>query len=105
MSDNYWCQHVFRSGGHWAINIREKSWCIPDDWDTCPVKGCGAKRPEEPNSLRKTICCSNDKVIAMRALEWFKDRLPLVHNPENVNALSYQAKVLDLLNTEIRKCK
>lgn len=105
MRDKDWCFHIFRSGGDWGICVPPKIRRIPDDWDTCPVKGCGAKRPEEPKSLRKTICCSNDKVIARRALEWFKDRLPLVRSPENINALSYQAKVLDLLNDEIGKCE
>lgn len=103
MSDNYWCPHIFRSGGHWAICIKGKTWCIQDDWIRCPVKDCGAVRPEEPKPLWRIVndeyyfhdgCEDYAKTMSNFVLEWFKDMVPLI-----------TADQLTFINEEISKCK
>ena len=38
-----WCSHcVSDKRGRW---IHYDGWFIPDDWDRCPVRGCGQPRP------------------------------------------------------------
>ena len=44
-----WCQHIGRWDGRWQLPREDGSFIlIQDDWDRCPVKGCGHPRPEAP---------------------------------------------------------
>lgn len=59
MSEKTWpCEHIVKrnddgpNDGRWYVISKIRAWQhrVPDNWDKCPVKNCGAVRPEEPNT-------------------------------------------------------
>jgi len=116
MNERTWpCEHIFRSDdGRWLLKRGDGLDLVHHNWDKCPVRGCDAKRPEEPKALWKTIgmnycgCDGLNKRDALAALKWFKGNLPVLEKcPEKQYwaMMDYQRDIVDWIDKEIDKCK
>lgn len=103
-----WCSHIEMLGEQWFLKKGTSLTFVQDDWDTCPVKDCNAKRPEEPKALWKIMAEQRDiddggADLAEVAIEWFKKNFP--DFIQQNSAYAYKGRILDWLDKEIEKCR
>lgn len=114
-----WCPHISKlaDGGGWVFQAAPIFFGDKSNFKFCPV--CGAKRPEEPKALWRSISVvcyqyenelphqmSSEKLmkrVSLSAIKWFNENLPRVLHEERAH--SYRIGLTDLLENEKEKCK